>query len=223
MADRIILCSGCGTKNRVQGSCKGVPKCGKCGKQLYTSASTGIHISGKTIVGAVAVVGLVVFLASQSIDSGIESSSLSQTAETSSGSTQTAEPVFSAPPVSIVPGVKSGPRSQGLAPLGIKTSPGYGYFIKLVNQYGQTEMTIFVWGGQYFETLVPLGRYEMKYASGKTWYGAQHLFGPDTAYSKAETLFYFTQTAHGYNGYTVELIRQAGGNLPTKNINPSAF
>jgi len=33
MGERLILCSGCGTKNRI-GTGRGQPKCGSCGKPL---------------------------------------------------------------------------------------------------------------------------------------------------------------------------------------------
>jgi hypothetical protein len=46
-------------------------------------------------------------------------------------------------------------------------------------------MTIFVRGGENVETLVPLGSYYVRYASGTTWYGHDHLFGDyHTGYSK---------------------------------------
>ena len=35
------------------------------------------------------------------------------------------------------------------------------------------------------ELKVPLGTFEIRYASGKQWYGYNYLFGDDTSYSKA--------------------------------------
>ena len=84
-------------------------------------------------------------------------------------------------------------------------------------------MTFFIYGGQNFETKVPLGVYRLKYASGKIWYGEKYLFGPDTAYSKAEQDFEFYRQGDQIAGYTVELILQRNGNLHTTRIPASEF
>src|SRR5688572_19805518 len=41
MGERIILCSGCGQKNRISDGKRGKPCCGTCGKQLAVSGSSG--------------------------------------------------------------------------------------------------------------------------------------------------------------------------------------
>ncbi len=63
----------------------------------------------------------------------------------------------------------------------------------------------------------------MRYATGKTWYGTKHLFGPETAYAKADEPFDFTFNGYQYSGYTVELILQTGGNLRTSSISAANF
>jgi hypothetical protein len=55
-------------------------------------------------------------------------------------------------------------------------------------------MTVFVRGGETVETRAPLGKFIVKYASGDTWYGYDHLFGPDTTYTKADETFIFSRT-----------------------------
>jgi hypothetical protein len=70
---------------------------------------------------------------------------------------------------------------------------------------------------------VPLGTYELRYASGKRWYGTQCLFGRQTVYSKAEKLFSFHVEDNRVVGYTIELILQAGGNLQTSQISREEF
>lgn len=115
---------------------------------------------------------------------------------------------------------------QPVAPLRIETSPGADYYVKLVDVVtGRDVVTIYAQGGRPVEVNVPLGRYEMRYASGEVWRGEAHLFGPDnmTSYAKAESIFEFTQDLSGYSGYTVELIRQVGGNLDTRSIDSGAF
>jgi hypothetical protein len=84
-------------------------------------------------------------------------------------------------------------------------------------------MTMYVEGGRYFETTVPLGIYEMRYAYGKTWYGPTHLFGPETLYAKTDRQFHFGFDGSRYSGYTVELIMQSSGNLRTIPLPPTSF
>ena len=69
-------------------------------------------------------------------------------------------------------------------------------------------MTLFLRGGTPFQTQVPLGNYELRYAAGDTWYGETHLFGKNTKYAKASDTFNFTFDGNRYSGYTVELILQ---------------
>jgi hypothetical protein len=118
----------------------------------------------------------------------------------------------------VAPGI-----SQG-APFEVKTAKGSAYFVKLVALgTNRAVLTAFLRGGEAFEALVPTGRYELRYASGQTWYGPEHLFGPDTVYSKADQIFEFQRTREGYVGVSVELILQASGNLQTVAIAPSSF
>jgi len=127
------------------------------------------------------------------------------------------------PPVFQAPGIiwnRTG--LNGSAPFQITTSSGADYFIKLVDyQTGTDAVGIFVKGGQTLEVQIPPGTYRMRYASGQTWRGTSHLFGPGqhTSYSQSSSRFEFTR----YDGYTVELIRQTGGNMPTSSISPSQF
>jgi len=113
---------------------------------------------------------------------------------------------------------------EGIAPFEIVTSPGANYFVKLVDFLSdEGTVGIFVRGGQRIEVNVPLGLYEMRYASGDKWYGVEHLFGPETVYSKSDQLFDFNSNGQQINGYTVELIKQASGNLKTREIGAADF
>jgi len=113
---------------------------------------------------------------------------------------------------------------EAVAPLEIKTSSGGYYFIKLVNATtGQDAVELFIHGGRTIEIDMPLGSYIMKYASGQTWYGREHFFGPNTSYSKASSSFHFTKDYSGYSGYTVTLYKVTNGNLQTKSISASQF
>jgi hypothetical protein len=112
------------------------------------------------------------------------------------------------------------------APFGINTSPGADYYLKLVDATtGRDAVTIYVRGGQLLEVSVPLGSYRLRYASGETWRGPAHLFGPGelTSYNTSDSIFNFAVSGGYVNGYTVELIRQVGGNMDTRRISPSQF
>lgn len=84
-------------------------------------------------------------------------------------------------------------------------------------------MTIFVRSGSTVKVEVPLGAYELRYASGETWYGYQYRFGQDTAYSKADKIFDFHHTGSQIHGYTVTLYKVPHGNLHTSTINANQF
>ena len=115
-------------------------------------------------------------------------------------------------------------NGERVAPLKIQTAQGANYLVKLVSSNSQKQvMTVFVRGGNTVSTEVPLGTYEVKYASGEKWYGYEHLFGADTGYSKAESLFTFKNTGNQISGYTISLYRVTNGNLRTSSINPEQF
>jgi len=110
------------------------------------------------------------------------------------------------------------------APFQIKTSSGNNYLVKLENfSTGSNVLDIFVRSGVSVEVDVPLGTYIVKYASGKTWYGYDHYFGPQTVYSKADSLFNFRIEGDKVVGYTITLYGVAGGNLHVTQIDPKEF
>jgi hypothetical protein len=113
---------------------------------------------------------------------------------------------------------------QGVAPLEIKTRAGSNYYVKVVDWSTKAEiMTAFVRGGSPFETTVPVGSYEIKYAAGQSWYGPILDFGDGGSYARCDDRFDFSLTSDGYNGYTIELILQKHGNLQTDPISADDF
>ena len=111
-----------------------------------------------------------------------------------------------------------------IAPFAIETSAGANYFVKLKDVYSdQTVMEFFIRGGEKISTKVPLGTYQIVYASGDKWYGYSYLFGEKTSYSKTDQNFNFKQTYNGVSGYTITLYRVSNGNLTTSYLNPSQF
>ena len=110
-----------------------------------------------------------------------------------------------------------------VAPLEILTSPGSNYLVGLYDSDGHRVLSVFVQGGRTEKIKAPLGSYVLKYASGDTWYGYHHLFGPSTQYAKANETFSFTTDSRGYSGFTVTLYKVAHGNLLTSRISADEF
>lgn len=114
--------------------------------------------------------------------------------------------------------------AERIAPLEIRSSGNEHHLVKLVHvASGRTVMDFFVRAGASEEVQVPLGRYELRYASGQAWYGYTYLFGPTTTYSKAEQTLTFSNTYDGVTGFTVTLYKVQNGNLETTEISPEEF
>ena len=88
---------------------------------------------------------------------------------------------------------------------------------------GYNALRVFLRSGKSFETDVPLGKYEVYYATGDAWYGEEELFGPDTQYYKCDEIFDFTMDDEGYNGWTLTLTAVYNGNLDTDPIDAEDF
>ena len=228
MAERLILCSRCGAKNRVPPGKHGQPKCGRCGKPLavpgYPDGAHGLFKKPLTwlVVGGL-VFGGYFWMEERKDSSSGATGYASNDSFNSSKPSKPEKPVFNAAPVPVSAGVMRWPLSKGVAPLAIKTRAGSNYYVKLVDMAERTVMTMYVEGGRYFETDVPLGTYEIRYATGKTWYGTKNLFGPETSYAKADRWFDFSFDGSEYSGYAVELIMQSSGNLSTRPLSAANF
>ena len=114
--------------------------------------------------------------------------------------------------------------SEGVAPFEVYAPKDYDCFCVLRSTINPDRLVKFyVRAGRFYEILVPLGSYEMYHATGKDWYGLDHLFGEDTVYSKCDEIFEFTIEKDGYSGWTVELERQSGGNLDSHRVDADEF
>ena len=110
------------------------------------------------------------------------------------------------------------------APFSVEVGAGEDYFIKVKSASTAKEVLgAYILGGTKFKTKLPLGSYELSYASGDLWYGEEFLFGPNTDYSKADKSFQFTKSGRSINGVSVKLVRVVNGNLKTKNISKDDF
>lgn len=93
-------------------------------------------------------------------------------------------------------------------------------------------MTLFVRAGKTAQMAVPLGTFEIRYATGNVWYGRQRLFGNETRYNKADKLFKFEQTTRSQSDgsirtstsiWVVMLYTVADGNLRTTRVGRDQF
>jgi hypothetical protein len=119
-------------------------------------------------------------------------------------------------------------RSPHVGQFTIRTARGADYFVKLEDAAtSYTAMTFYIRGASSITESVPLGNFILKYASGRPWCGEDELFGSDTILKQADDTFLFarTPTPSGYSisHWTVELIRQKGGNLSTHSISRDEF
>ncbi len=114
---------------------------------------------------------------------------------------------------------------EGIAPLKILTrDKQQNHFIKIVDSRTRNEvLKAFLRGGHTIEFDVPLGTYIIKYAAGDKWYGERFLFGPYTAFGKADKVFEFKQVGYQVSGYSIELYLQPDGNLHTSTITAFQF
>lgn len=111
-----------------------------------------------------------------------------------------------------------------VAPLKIVTSSYVNFYVKLENsQTGELVLSAFIRKGQSAELNVPLGKYIIKYATGKKWFGEKLLFGCCTEYYKLDDLFDFRVEGNQYMGYTVELFLQTDGNLDIVELDEGQF
>lgn len=114
---------------------------------------------------------------------------------------------------------------DGVAPLKISTrDKQQNHFIKILDSGTNKEiLKAFLRGGNTIEFGIPLGTYIIKYAAGERWYGERFLFGPYTAYGKADKVFEFRQIGYQISGYSVELYLQPYGNLHTSTLSAFQF
>jgi hypothetical protein len=112
-----------------------------------------------------------------------------------------------------------------VAPLVIDSAAGgINYLIKLVDADDDKKVvTIFVRGGERVQTQIPLGYYELRYASGKEWYGEELLFGKSTIYMKAFAKLNFHMDGGEIIGQKISLISQIDQGLHLERIKPDEF
>ncbi len=110
-------------------------------------------------------------------------------------------------------------RSTGSCGFTLRTRPGDSHvFARLVDR-GSEVWRGFVRAGDSLSVDLPPGDYVLRYATGRTWYGFEYLFGPGTSFSEAGDLI---DLRYGYRT-TIELIPQIDGNLSEREIDANSF
>lgn len=244
----VVTCKQCGTQNRVGEIPRGRRAvCGNCRNVLGAIEQPRPRRGSGKLSGTawawigILAIGLIAWIAdasrsSERKDSPKSSSTTSKpssyyptdypTRSSSSYTSPPPRPVFTEPEQPLPPHGKITWYSVGdpVAPLEIRSSRGSHYVVKLSDYYsGRSVLSVFVHGGSTVNLDVPLGTYKIKYASGDTWYGPDHLFGPDTSYSKADSSFDFRVIGNQVSGYTLTLYKVVDGNLQTSPISPDEF
>lgn len=119
--------------------------------------------------------------------------------------------------------VLMGQYTKGIAPLTIR-GPGKNTAVRFMDILTGTDVAwVFIRAGEVCTTTMPLGTFEVRWASGDQWYGKYDLFGPQTACSKAQDFFTFSIDRDGVSGYDVTLYHVPNGNLQDVPISTEEF
>jgi hypothetical protein len=99
------------------------------------------------------------------------------------------------------------------------------YLVKLQDwESGKLLLTLFVRAGETAQTRVPLGKYRLKYASGRQWYGETILFGDETVVEQAIDPFIFVRSEDDQIiGATILFEPSATGTMRSKKLDPQDF
>ncbi|MFW6347051.1 MAG: hypothetical protein ACOC2C_00400, partial [Cyclonatronaceae bacterium] len=97
-------------------------------------------------------------------------------------------------------------QHEGLAPLEPKASSDYHFLVKITD--AETNMpvyTVFVRAGDELHLQMPDGRYQFRYAGGRTWYGPEAYFGRESVYFEEAKTYEFNTNRQELRGYFIDL------------------
>lgn len=105
------------------------------------------------------------------------------------------------------------------------------YYVKVIDvTTNKSIMDIFVNRHEKFMSMIPVGTYTFKYATGDIWYGEGHLFGSNTSYFMTDKIFEFSKktTKHGgsaIQGWNIRFYPESHdvSQLPVSPIMPTNF
>lgn len=103
-------------------------------------------------------------------------------------------------------------------PLKIYTPKGYdSHYFKIYDaSNGELALRVYVREGDSITVYLPAGSYRIRYGTGKTWYGSEHLFGPEGQYVRFEQVIKMQKN----NRYTLTLYQNSDANM---EANPIAY
>lgn len=112
---------------------------------------------------------------------------------------------------------------SGSAPVLIHAPSDEHCYVCFKSISGGSNFAFLVKKGQSKEVLAPLGKYELYYATGTTWYGKKYRFGPGTSYIKAKDTFNFYQDSMYIHGTELTLYKVINGNMESETVDASEF
>ena len=96
------------------------------------------------------------------------------------------------------------------------------YLIKFENKdTGKKVALVFLSSGEKVQVALPLGTYEVKWASGREWNGLEYLFGPETLFARLENYIALEKREKEVTAYT--LMFGIDGNIRTESISREDF
>jgi len=138
---------------------------------------------------------------------------------------ETSRPIWNAPPEEPLPengeGVFRFDRAAVDSKLRVIPRGEHGHVILKVEEASDSRLVcwFFVRAGQSAETPIPPGTYHLKLACGRTWYGEEHLFGPNASYSAiTNEINVPTRTVS-----TIDLHPSTEGVLKERTLRPKDF
>jgi len=95
--------------------------------------------------------------------------------------------------------------------------------VKKVEVKEVLQRSLFMKKDTILDVEMPTGRYKIKWATGKIWYGPEILFGPSTVYYESKETLSFTYNKLSYQGYELTLSKGPHGNMESNEIDKSKF
>lgn len=111
-----------------------------------------------------------------------------------------------------------GTEADNASEITVTASDDEACVVKLKTGLGTTILSFYVRAGNTVTMEVPCNSFYVYFATGKTWYGEEHLFGENTNYSMDENLCDFSEYAYTY---TLESVND--GNFEASSINADEF
>ena len=116
------------------------------------------------------------------------------------------------------------PSSEMVCPLDVSVRGLESYYIYLKSLNSRRDdMSFMITPSSTVSVSVPIGNYELFYATGIVWYGPDRYFGDDTQFYKADDTMKFYSSGDYVYGFTLELYEQYNGNLSTDEISFEDF